>query len=179
MSFPPSAACKFLDLPPVNLRDLHLHLTKNPFASRPPHLCGVTLRKQLGREVLCKQLFAEHAAHAPSVSSKLLPKQRMEKAYCLLAKQMLIATGNFHGGGSPEGAVAQTWTFDSPLWALFGYFLSQQKVTESLPQKRLKPRKKSSLLLKSRKTHPKFHPIFRQQPTKKPSAACICRASVL
>ncbi len=34
MSFPPSAACKFLDLPPVNLRNLHLHLTKNPFASR-------------------------------------------------------------------------------------------------------------------------------------------------
>ena len=45
MSFPPSAACKFLDLPPVNLRNLHLHLTKNPFASRPPHLCGVTLIK--------------------------------------------------------------------------------------------------------------------------------------
>ena len=44
MSFPPSAACKFLDLPPVNLRNLHLHLTKNPFASRPPHLCGVTLK---------------------------------------------------------------------------------------------------------------------------------------
>ena len=36
MSFPPSVACKFLDLLPVNL-------TKNPFASRPPHLCGVTL----------------------------------------------------------------------------------------------------------------------------------------
>ena len=43
MSFPPSAACKFLDLPPVNLRNLHLHLTKNPCASRPPHLYGVTL----------------------------------------------------------------------------------------------------------------------------------------
>ncbi len=43
MSFPPSASCKFLDLPPVNLRNLHLHLTKNPFASRLPHLCGVTL----------------------------------------------------------------------------------------------------------------------------------------
>ena len=42
-SFPPSAACKFLDLPPVNLRNLHLHLTKNPFAGRPPHLCGVAL----------------------------------------------------------------------------------------------------------------------------------------
>ena len=44
LSFPPSAACRFLDLPPVNLRNLHLHLTKNPFAGQPPHLCGVTLR---------------------------------------------------------------------------------------------------------------------------------------
>ena len=43
MSFPPSAACKFLDLPPVNLRNFHLHPTKNPFAGRPPHLCGVAL----------------------------------------------------------------------------------------------------------------------------------------
>ena len=137
------------------------------------------LRTWLGRKALCKQLFCGTCCPRASVSSKLLPKQRMEKAYCLLAKLMLIATGNFHGGGSPEGAVAQTWTFDSPLWAFFGYFLSQQKVTESLPQKRLKPRKKSSLLLKSRKTHPQFHPIFRQQPTKSPSAACICRASVL
>ena len=42
-SFPSSAACKFLDLPPVNLRNLHLHLTKNPFAGRPPHLRGVAL----------------------------------------------------------------------------------------------------------------------------------------
>ena len=48
MSFPPSAACKFLDLHPVNLRNLHLHLTKNPFASRPPHLCGVTLINSSG-----------------------------------------------------------------------------------------------------------------------------------
>ena len=43
MSFPPSVACRFFDLHPVNLQNLHLHLTKNPFASRPPHLCGVTL----------------------------------------------------------------------------------------------------------------------------------------
>ena len=28
MPFLQSAACKFLDLPPVNLRNLHLHLTK-------------------------------------------------------------------------------------------------------------------------------------------------------
>ena len=43
MSFPPSAVCKFLNVPPINLRNLHLHLTKNPYVSRPPHLCGVTL----------------------------------------------------------------------------------------------------------------------------------------
>ena len=41
-----SVSCKVHDLPPVNLRNLHLHLTKNPFASRPPHLCGVTLKTQ-------------------------------------------------------------------------------------------------------------------------------------
>ena len=46
-SFPSSAACKFLDLPPVNLRNLHLHLTKNPFAGRPPHLRGVALKIQI------------------------------------------------------------------------------------------------------------------------------------
>ena len=50
MSFSPSAACKFLDLPPVNLRNLHLHLTKNSFAGRPSHLCGVALT--LARAVL-------------------------------------------------------------------------------------------------------------------------------
>ena len=65
MSFPPSAACKFLDLHPVNLRNLHLHLTKNPFASRPPHLCGVTLghyrtiRRQRWRCLFCHLLLAE------------------------------------------------------------------------------------------------------------------------
>ena len=55
MSFPPSAACKFLDLHPVNLRNLHLHLTKNPFASRPPHLRGVTqtLLLRTGYSIWC------------------------------------------------------------------------------------------------------------------------------
>ena len=55
MSFPPSAACKFLDLHPVNLRNLHLHLTKNPFASRPPHLCGVTL---MSNDCVCVPVIA-------------------------------------------------------------------------------------------------------------------------
>ena len=31
--FPTSAACRFLDLPPVNLRNLQLHLSKNSLAS--------------------------------------------------------------------------------------------------------------------------------------------------
>ena len=41
MPFPPSAACRFFDLPPVNLQNLPLHLTKNAFASAPTHLCGI------------------------------------------------------------------------------------------------------------------------------------------
>ena len=40
MPFPPSAACRFFDLPPVNLQNLPLHLTKNSFASAPTYLCG-------------------------------------------------------------------------------------------------------------------------------------------
>ena len=43
MPFPPSAACRFFDLPPVNLQNLPLHLTKNSFASAPTHLCGIAL----------------------------------------------------------------------------------------------------------------------------------------
>ena len=33
----------FFDLPPVNLQNLPLHLTKNSFASAPTHLCGIAL----------------------------------------------------------------------------------------------------------------------------------------
>ena len=43
MPFPPSAAGRFFDLPPVNLQNLPLHLTKNSFASAPSHLCGIAL----------------------------------------------------------------------------------------------------------------------------------------
>ena len=49
MPFSPSAACRFLDLPPVNLRNLQLHLTKNSFATAPTHLCGVALVKKIRR----------------------------------------------------------------------------------------------------------------------------------
>ena len=43
MPFLPSAACRFFDLPPVNLQNLPLNLTKNSFASAPTHLCGIAL----------------------------------------------------------------------------------------------------------------------------------------
>ena len=49
MPFPPSAACRFFDLPPVNLQNLPLHLTKNSFASAPTHLCGIALSAALVR----------------------------------------------------------------------------------------------------------------------------------
>ena len=45
MPFLPSASCRNLDLPPVNLRFLQSHLTKNAFAIAPTHLCGIALRE--------------------------------------------------------------------------------------------------------------------------------------
>ena len=43
MPFLPSASCRNLDLPPVNLRFLQSHLTKNVFVIAPTHLCGIAL----------------------------------------------------------------------------------------------------------------------------------------
>lgn len=43
MPFLPSASCRNLDLPPVNLRFLQSHLTKNAFAIAPTHSCGIAL----------------------------------------------------------------------------------------------------------------------------------------
>jgi hypothetical protein len=43
MPFLPSASCRNLDLPPVNLRFLQSHLTKNAFAIAPIHLCGIAV----------------------------------------------------------------------------------------------------------------------------------------
>ena len=45
MPFLPSASCRNLDLPPVNLRFLQSHLTKNAFAIAPTHLCGIALNQ--------------------------------------------------------------------------------------------------------------------------------------
>ena len=62
---------------------------------------------------------------------------------------LLFPARNGRGGGSPEGAEVQTCTLFSPLWAFFGTFLSQQKVTTSPPQRRREQRIKSRLVLKS------------------------------
>ena len=51
MPFPPSAAGRFFDLPPVNLQNLPLHLTKNSFASAPTHLCGIALSHSAWRNL--------------------------------------------------------------------------------------------------------------------------------
>ena len=58
MPFLPSAACRFFDLPPVNLQNLPLHLTKNSFASAPTHLCGIALTDfilPIGRRLLLRR----------------------------------------------------------------------------------------------------------------------------
>ena len=74
MSFPPSAACKFLDLPPVNLRNLHLHLTKNPFSDRPPHLCGVALIFPLSYFSLCLRHWDAQCAQLPEQPPQQSPR---------------------------------------------------------------------------------------------------------
>ncbi|MCI5931688.1 MAG: hypothetical protein MRZ51_00595, partial [Faecalibacterium sp.] len=51
MPFPPSASCRNLDLPPVNLRFLQSHLTKNAFAIAPIHLCGIAQNSSLEKKI--------------------------------------------------------------------------------------------------------------------------------
>ena len=64
-------------------------------------------------------------------------------ATAALSRKKLQWRGEFRGGCRPDS------TFDSPLWALFGTFLSQQKVTTSPPQRRREQRIKSRWMLKS------------------------------
>ena len=85
MPFPPSAACKFLDLHPVNLRNLHLHLTKNPFASRPPHLCGVTL-KNLRNKPSSMGVSAPKGSRGRSESPLSPPQRRFPLAAIKIKK---------------------------------------------------------------------------------------------
>ena len=109
MSFPPSAACKFLDLHPVNLRNLHLHLTKNPFASRPPHLCGVTLnfpqalrvpkwrgvnRSSLLRQK-CNSNYACKRAKISRSSARASSLRSMHRAIALIAVSPVMSRIDF------------------------------------------------------------------------------------
>ena len=52
-------------------------------------------------------------------------------------------------GGVQRGLKSPALSLFSPLWAFFGYFLSQQKVTTSPPQRRREQQAKSCLLFKS------------------------------
>ena len=109
MSFPPSAACKFLDLHPVNLRNLHLHLTKNPFASRPPHLCGVTLNfpqalrvpkwRGVNRSFLlrqkCNSNYACKRAKISRSSARASSLRSMHRAIALIAVSPVMSRIDF------------------------------------------------------------------------------------
>ena len=101
MPFPPSAACRFFDLPPVNLQNLPLHLTKNSFASAPTHLCGIafTLRKASFPQGFCMALRSWKGGISPPGQVNK-PPESGKKAAC---------TGNF---GKPSqcfhGAVCFT-----------------------------------------------------------------------
>ena len=103
MSFPPSASCKFLDLPPVNLRNLHLHLTKNPFASRPPHLCGVTL-KNLRNKPSSMGVSAPKGSRGRS-ESPLSPPQRRFPLAAIKTKKHGSAMRRF-----PKGDRKALWS---------------------------------------------------------------------
>ena len=109
MSFPPSAACKFLDLPPVNLRNLHLHLTKNPFVSQPPHLCGVTLNfpqsiassevAEVNRPSLlrqkCNSNYACKCAKISRSSARASSLRSMHRAIALIAVSPVMSRIDF------------------------------------------------------------------------------------
>ena len=55
----------------------------------------------------------------------------------LAVRSRSFPQGILAAGGCPEGAEIPALYLFSPLWAFFGYFLSQQKVTTSRPQTRL------------------------------------------
>ena len=90
--------------------------------------------KNSGRAIFMQKSFGNQNARKSSQAGRQPP---------------LFPARNFCGRGSPEGAEVQTCTLFSPLWALFGTFLSQQKVTFSPPQRRREQRIKSRWMLKS------------------------------
>ena len=106
--------------------------------------CRNRMCRQGGKYAVWVDLF--HGDRKIGASRKLWGK---EEEFKLGSRKQLFHARNFCGGGSPEGAEVPTCTLFSPLWALFGTFLSQQKVTSSPPQRRREQRIKSRLVLKS------------------------------
>ena len=93
--------------------------------------------------------FRQGDFYAKIFMQKCFENQNARKSSQAAQQPPLFTARNCSGGGSPEGAEVQTCTLFSPLWALFGTFLSQQKVTFSPPQRRREWRMKSRLVLKS------------------------------
>ena len=96
MPFPPSAACRFLDLPPVNLQNLPLHLTKNAFSTAPTHLCGIA-QSQGSR--------APRERARPFLSAAYPQRPRLKKELTVektaAAMQTKWTGDTASGGGSP------------------------------------------------------------------------------
>ena len=80
--------------------------------------------KRGGRESSSKLSDGDNRgkAHKPDSNSRSFPNKHERR-------------GESRGGCRPDA------TFDSPLWAFFGYFLARQKVTTSRPQTRREQRK--------------------------------------
>ena len=85
--------------------------------------CG--MRNQARRAQLVLQTLDgdnRGKTHKPDSNSRSFPNKHERR-------------GESRGGCRPDA------TFDSPLWAFFGYFLARQKVTTSRPQTRREQRK--------------------------------------
>ena len=130
MPFLPSASCRNLDLPPVNLRFLQSHLTKNAFAIAPTHLCGIalrqrrTIRRRVGRclfrqpttsFVRCylNMRSAKKATRYNSRSQKMIevfPVRKMS----LLSFLLLLLTLPFlvHGSASAQTETLRVMVYD-------------------------------------------------------------------
>ena len=87
----------------------------------------------------------QHEQHHPRFSLR----KHIEKVNPARKQNATLSLKKLRWRGSPEGAEIPALSLFSPLWAFFGTFLSQQKVTTSPPQRRREQQAKSCLLFNS------------------------------
>ena len=90
MSFPPSAACKFLDLPPVNLRNLHLHLTKKSIRQPTTSFVRCYLNFLPERSFFYVHLPQPIRPHRHFRCRRSLPSLRLFLHHLLLPRKQLL-----------------------------------------------------------------------------------------